>query len=115
MDLNSRYKLCERDVAEREVSGSTLLVPVKEAAGIFELNEMSSRIWQEIKQHTVLQNACDVLVAEIEADDSSADTPDTPDTPAQGEETYSRAAFEEDVLLIASKLQEIGAIEVVQD
>jgi len=111
MDLNSRYKLCERDVAEREVSGSTLLVPVKEAAGIFELNEMSSRIWQEIKQHTVLQNACDVLVAEIEAvdDDSSIEQA------ADGDEAYSRAAFQEDVLLIASKLQEIGAIEIVQD
>lgn len=114
MDLNSQYKLCERDVAEREVSGSTLLVPVKEAAGIFELNEMSSRIWREIKQHSVLQNACDVLVAEIEASDD-ASTDGSGDGPAEGEEAYSRAAFQEDVLLIANKLEEIGAIEIVTD
>jgi|GEM_PF-1796956 len=106
MDLNSQYKLCERDVAEREVSGSTLLVPVKEAAGIFELNEMSSRIWREIKNHDVLSKACDVLVAEIEAGEDAEEV-------AEGEEQYSRAAFEQDVLTIAARLEEIGAIELV--
>lgn len=111
MNLDSTYELSLEDVAERSVSGTTLLVPIKAgaaASGIFELNPMAAKIWEMVKVHSRVQAVCDVLANEIEgSDDGVVDDPDGEVVP------FSLSEFHSDVLAVVTKLSEIGAIKPV--
>ena len=111
MDIHSEYKLSLEDVAEREISGVTLLVPISSranSAGIFELNPMASRMWEAFKAHDRVAAVRDQLVAELEADGDERE--------ADGESIveFTPEVFTEDLVAVANKLAEIGAIQEVE-
>lgn len=111
MDLTARYEVCERDVAENASFGSTLLVPTTTNAGVFELNEMSARIWQELKKHETLDAACTSLIQSLEQEGQESEGGEIP----EGHVAFTRDAFTEDFLAVATHLREMGAIKVIKE